>query len=502
MTKSNKIWSVVIFQLTFLVIIFFSFTAQASEASRHAAQTRTTTHSNDLWQRLRNGFSLKRVKNQEISKNETSFTKNPKFFYRITERSEPYLFYIVEEVERRGMPTEIALLPLIESSFDPHAKSSSNAAGLWQFIPATGKSFGLRQNMWLDERQDVLAATNAALDYLQTLHEKFDDWKLALAAYNWGQGSVSQALERNRELGLPTDFHSIDLPVETRNHIHKLIAIKNIIANPANYGIKLSTIPNRPYFEEVKAHQHMDKKLIAELAEISITEFNALNPAYKRAIVKARNPPTTLLLPVDNIDTFLTNLEDYSDPLMSWQIYRIKEGESINKISQRYAMTEAQIKEANEITENSNITHGQTILVPHASMRNDANISIVRKKPNVTKSHSSHIAKESGARSPIAKHPTDRRVKNSKIAHNPIIQMPPVGHGIETDISIVRKKPMVARQDSNHSIYIVKEGDTLSGIARLHGTTIQQIKLLNSNDDRLSVGQKLVLRLKKSPTRG
>ncbi len=438
MTQFKIIYDVKILLLVFIAITLLACSAQTATVPIKSVYTDTTNQPNDLWQRLRNGFALEEIENKEIRRNEISYTKNPKFLYRVTKRSERYLFYIVEEVERRGMPSEIALVPLVESAFNPIAKSSVNAAGLWQFIPATGKSFGLKQDGWLDERQDVIAATHAALDYLQNLHSKFGDWKLALAAYNWGQGAVSRSLERNREKGLLEDFHSIKLPIETRNHIHKLIAIKNIIANPENYGIKLDTIPNHPYFMEVEANSHIDKTLAAKLADISIDEFNALNPAYKRAIVKVENPPHTLLLPVKKANTFLTNLEDYEEPLISWQIHQLKKGENIHKISKRYQITEAQLIEANDLTKNDKIKYGQTILIPHASTRIDANTTIIRNKPAV---------------------PT---------------------------------------HDKNLLIYTVKEGDTLSGIAKSYGTTVLQIKQWNTDNEQLSIGQKLVLQLTKS----
>ncbi len=438
MTQFRIPHHVKILLLAFLAITLFACSAQTATVPSQDLYTDTISHPNDLWQRLRNGFALETLENSEIKRNEISYTKSPKFLYRITKRSERYLFYIVEEVERRGMPSEMALVPLVESAFNPLAKSSGNAVGLWQFIPATGKSFGLKQDGWLDERQDVIAATHAALDYLQKLHDKFGDWKLALAAYNWGQGAVSRSLEKNREQNLPEDFHNIKLPIETRNHVHKIIAIKNIIANPQNYGITLNSIPNHPYFKEIETHYHMDKTLAAELADISIDEFNALNPAYKRAIVKVKNPPHTLLLPVKNAETFLANINGYEEPLISWQIHQLKKGESIHKISKRYRMTEAQLQEANGITENDIIVYGQTILVPHASNRIDA------------------------------------------------------------DISLVRKKPKLAKYERKRSIYIVKKGDTLSGIAKHHGTTVQQIKRWNTDNERLSIGQKLVLQLVKS----
>lgn len=438
MTQFRILRHVKILLLAFLAITLFACSAQTATVPSQDLYTDTISQPNDLWQRLRDGFTLEPLENKDIKRNEISYTKSPKFLYRITKRSERYLFYIVEEVEHRGMPSEMALVPLVESAFNPLAKSSGNAVGLWQFIPATGKSFGLKQDGWLDERQDVIAATHAALDYLQKLHDKFGDWKLALAAYNWGQGAVSRSMERNRKKGLPEDFHSIKLPIETRNHVHKIIAIKNIIANPENYGITLNSIPNHPYFKEIEAHYHIDKSLAAELADIPIDEFNALNPAYKRAIVKVKNPPHTLLLPVKNAEIFQVNLYGYEEPLISWQIHQLKEGESIHKISRRYRITEAQLQEANGIAKNEKIVYGQTILVPHASNRIDA------------------------------------------------------------DISIVRKKPILAKYEGKPSIYVVKKGDTLSGIAKRHGTTIQQIKQWNTDNERLSIGQKLVLQLVKS----
>ena len=457
MTHFKILRHVKILLLAFLAISLSACSAQTATVPSQDIHTETNSRPNDLWQRLRDGFALEALENSEIKRNEYSYTKNPKFLYRITKRSERYLFYIVEEVERRGMPSEMALVPLVESAFNPNAKSRVNAVGLWQFIPTTGKSFGLKQDGWLDERQDITAATHAALDYLQKLHDKFGDWKLALAAYNWGQGSVSKSIERNRKKGLPENFHSIKLPIETRNHVHKLIAIRNIIANPENYGITLNTIPNRPYFKEIEAHYHMDKTLAAELADISIDEFNALNPAFKRAIVKVKDPPHILLLPVNKADTFQANLYGYEEPLISWQIHQLKKGESIHKISRRYQITEVQLQEANGIEKNEKIVYGQTILVPHASSRIDADISIVRKKPIFDKNDSQ----------------TSSRT--------------------DADISIIRKKPIFGKNNSQTSIYIVKKGDTLSGIAKRYGTTVRQIKRWNTENERLSIGQELIL---------
>ncbi len=373
--------------ITCLLTIFIYLPASATETRNyrstvHIAEysTDTATDSDDLWERIRNGFTLGDLNSKEVRSNEASYTRDPDYIYRIAERSKRYLHHIVEEVERRGMPTEIALLPIIESAFNPNAESSSNAAGLWQFIPATGKSFGLKQNWWRDERKDIIAATHAALDYLQNLYGMFGDWKLAIAAYNWGEGAIKRSLAKNREEGFPTSFRHIKLPPETRNHVHKLIAVKNIIANPTDYGIELNPIPNEPYFDKVEANHHIDISLVAELAGIPIEEFNALNPAYNRPIIRVNDTPRILLLPIDKIETFLTNLESCNKPLVSWQIYQVKRGEDARELSSRHNISVAQLKEVNSITQNDKITQGQVILVPRIESGHNMDTLIAHNK--------------------------------------------------------------------------------------------------------------------------
>src|ERR1700731_763473 len=225
----------------------------------------------------------------------------------MTERSQKYLYYIVEELESRHMPTELALLPFIESAYNPQALSVAKAAGMWQFVPGTGRTYNLKQNMWQDERRDVLASTGAALDYLSRLHDMFGDWYLALAAYNWGEGNVQRAIARNQAAGLPTDYLSLKLPVETRNYVPKLQAVKNIIANPQLYGLTLPAGPNRPYFVSVKTSHDIDVDVAARLAGMPLDEFKALNPSFKKPlIVGSIESPN--LLPFDNAQNLERNL--------------------------------------------------------------------------------------------------------------------------------------------------------------------------------------------------
>jgi len=317
----------------------------------------------DLWQRIRSGFAMSDLDSLLIARHEQWYANRPGYVARVTERSQRYLFFIVEEVEKRGMPTEIALLPMIESAFNPGAYSVSHASGIWQFIPSTGKNFGLQQNWWYDGRRDIVSATNGALDYLQKLHDMFGDWELALAAYNWGEGAVQRAQERNRKRGLPVDYASLKLPDETRNYVPKLLAVKNIISNPEKFGLSLQPVPNKPYFSTVTAGQHIDAKLAAKLAGIPMDEFIALNPAHNRPVILQENDDV-LLLPVDKVDTFRTNLENFSNPLVSWQAYQSKKGERLDKLAPRFGLSVAKLKSVNGLPTRARVSNGQALLVP------------------------------------------------------------------------------------------------------------------------------------------
>jgi len=429
-----------------VVLPFPSITAQAADTlvSNHkniaVLETRQIhaqprQRHDDLWVRVRAGFSLANMQSQEVRDHEKDLSKRQRFIDHIVERSQRYLFYIIEEVEQRGMPTEIALLPIVESAFNPNAHSRKHAAGLWQFIPSTGKAFGLEQNWWHDERRDVVAATQAALDYLQKLHGMFGNWKLALAAYNWGEGSLKKVIDEDHGGNKSVKFLNLRLPTETKNHVAKLIAIRNIIANPKRYGVKLKSIPNRPYFEQIELTQQIDVKLAARLAGISENEFNALNPAYQRPVIKVEDSPRTLLLPVAKIKTFVNNLENYDKALVSWRIYQTKQTETIQDLSRRYRISVAKLAKINGISEQAILKKGQTLLVPRDS---------------------------SGT------------MERTYLAYN----------------LINTKRPKIEQL-----VYIVRKGDTLYDIAKRFGIDIKAIKSWNDGSDRLSVGQKLTLKV-------
>jgi membrane-bound lytic murein transglycosylase D len=317
----------------------------------------------DLWVRIRSGFAMRDLGSPLVAKHEQWYASRPDYMARMTDRARRYLHHITVEVERRGMPSEIALLPMIESAFNPGAYSTARASGIWQFIPSTGKSFGMQQNWWYDGRRDIVSATNGALDYLQKLHDMFGDWELALAAYNWGEGAVQRAQARNRKRGLPVNYTSLKMPNETRNYVPKLLAVKNIIANPASFGLVLEEVHDEPYFAAVSTAKHIDVKLAAQLADISMEEFAALNPAHNRPVILQDNSDL-ILLPVGAVETFRANLESYDKPLVSWQAYQPKKGERLDKLAPRLGLSVEKLKSVNGLSGRAKVSTGQTLLVP------------------------------------------------------------------------------------------------------------------------------------------
>jgi membrane-bound lytic murein transglycosylase D len=288
----------------------------------------------DIWERIRRGFAMPDLDNELVRNREQWYASRPDYMLRMTERSRPYLFYIVEELERRKMPTELALLPFIESAFNPQAVSSAKAAGMWQFMPATGKFFDLKQNLFRDERRDVLESTRAALDYLQKLYTLFGDWHLALAAYNWGEGSVGRALSRNKAQGMPLTYSDLRMPNETRYYVPKLQAVKNIVAQPEAFNTELPPIQNHPFFKSVAIERDIDVAMAAKLANISVEDFKALNPAMNRPVILAAGTPQ-ILLPWDNATVFENNLQARPDRRLSswtaWQAPRTMKAEEVAK---------------------------------------------------------------------------------------------------------------------------------------------------------------------------
>ena len=291
----------------------------------------------------------------------------------MTERSRKYLFHIVEEVEKRGLPTELALLPFIESAFNPTALSSAKASGIWQFMPATGRTFELRQNVFRDDRRDVLASTRAALDYLERLYGMFGDWHLALAAYNWGEGNVQRAIARNRRAGKPTDYESLRMPAETRWYVPKLQAVKNIVARPDDFGLTLPVLANHPYFVAVGIERDIDVELAARLAELPLDEFKALNPQMNKPVILAAGTPQ-VLLPYDNANLFVRALPLHRGPLASWTAWVAPKTLKPAEAAKLVGMDEDELREVNRIPARMLVRAGSTLLVPRGPQR-DADVS-------------------------------------------------------------------------------------------------------------------------------
>ena len=343
--------------------------AAAEASSRGVAQLMPPV---ELWDRIRRGFKMPNLEGELVRQQEQWYATRPDYMQRMTERSRKYLFHIVEELERRDMPTELALLPYIESAFNPQAVSSAKAAGMWQFMPATGQYFELKQNVFRDDRRDVLASTRAALDYLQKLYGMFGDWHLALAAYNWGEGSVGRAIARNQRSGLGTGYTDLSMPNETRSYVPKLQAVKNIVAAPEKFRTELPLIENHPYFQTVTVSRDIDVELAARLADVSIDDFKALNPSMKRPVILAAGTPE-ILLPWDNARIFERNFQAHTaGQYASWTAWSAPATMSVAEAARRIGMNEGDLRSVNVIPPRMLIKAGSVLLVPRShKVQND-----------------------------------------------------------------------------------------------------------------------------------
>ena len=326
----------------------------------------------DLWDRIRAGYAMPDLEDPLVAKWEKFYSERPEYMARIVDRSGKYMFYIVTELERRGMPLEIALLPMIESAFNPIAHSTAKASGIWQFIPSTGSSYGMKQDWWADSRRDIVKATNGALDYLSNLHGMFGDWQLALASYNWGEGSVGRAVQKSKARNKDGSYLSLDMPAETRNYLPKLQAVKNIIRNPAAFGITIATVPNEPYFKTITLAHPIDLKRAAQLAEMTEADFIALNPAHNRPVIGGRSE-YQILLPANKADNFLARLETNEKPRVSWMAYRTRSGDRIEALADRFGTSVAALKSVNGIRSVApTLPAGYHLLVPTDGPSEDA----------------------------------------------------------------------------------------------------------------------------------
>ena len=444
----------------------------------------------DLWQRIRSGFAMPEMHNRTVRHYERWYASRPKYVARMTERARRYLYYITTQVEKRGMPTEIALLPMIESAFNPNAYSSSRASGMWQFIPSTGKHFGLEQNWWHDQRRDVMSATDSALDYLQKLHDEFGDWQLALAAYNWGEKAVEHALARNRRYHRPTDYRHLRMPRETRHYVPKLMAVRYIIENPKKFGLSLEEIPNKPYFAAVIPPYCMDVKVAARLAGISMDEFMALNPSHSRPVI-LKDDSTPILLPVNKIETFMTNVEIYDQPLVSWQPYKPRHGERLSRIAARFNISVKKLREANGLPSYIHRSNGQKLLVPDASpddMKNEFEAFNTHLPPTLDDRHAIvHIVRRGETLSGIAHRYHIRLSRLIRNNHHRTLIHP------GQRLLIAGARHYARRGHRRGRVHVVRRGETLSSIAHRYHISVASLKRRNGGSSFIRAGQRLNL---------
>ena len=393
-----------------------------------------TQRPDDIWDRVRTGFGIPNIDTPLVAEQQAWYLAHPDYLRRAVDRSSLYLYHVVSELNKRGMPTELALLPFVESAYNPMAYSRAHASGMWQFIPGTGKSYNLKQDWWRDERRDVLASTDAALTYLKTIYEMHGDWHLALASYNWGEGSVKRAIERNQAAGLPTDYLSLPMPDETRNYVPKLQALKNIIANPEAFGVTLPRIGNQPYFVAVERDRDIDVRTAARLANMTLEDFRALNPSSNRPIIRASGAP--LLIPASSENDFRNGLQS-NVPLATWQPHTVARRETIEGIAARYGMTAASLREANGLGPKARVRAGQGLLVQK-------------------------------------KGPSDVNLQFASFS-------PPTDGGVLLTTAI-----------QTAPVYVVRKGDTLLSIARSTGVPMAHLQSLNHlKGTKVAVGTRL-----------
>ncbi len=471
----------------------------------------------DIWERMRLGFQLQGEigVNPRIERQRLWFVGNPSFIENASSRGSLYIHYIVERLEERDMPLELALLPVIESAYNPFAYSRSDAVGLWQFIPSTGRYYNLRQTNWYDGRRDITASTNAALSYLSRLHDMFNgDWLLALAAYNAGEGTVSRAIERNQKLGLPTDYWNLSsLPQETQDYVPKLLALSQLVLSPVAYGVNLNPIANEPYFEVVECKQRLDLSRLAALANIEEDELYQLNPAYKKRITL--DGPQHLLVPTQKAGLLVSSLSSIKpEDTMNWQQYRVRRGDSLDSIASRYRVPAATLRSLNDLR-GTRLRVGQQLSIPVPSgtpqpLETSTAPRLLASGATLSKPTArAYQVRNGDSLWQIAKaHNVDAQDirRWNKLSGNALkpgqtlrLQAPASGaDGKATSVSVAKAsapaKPSAAREDVTY--YKVKEGDSMYLIARRFNVEMQHLRNWNPRSGHaLKPGQTLTLRL-------
>lgn len=454
----------------------------------------------DIFDRIRAGFQLEDADARAIDQQVRWYVSHPPYLERTFGRGEAYLHHIVSELESRGMPLELALLPVVESAFEPFGYSHARAAGLWQFIAGTGKRFGLKQNWWYDGRRDVLESTRAAMDYLQFLHQEFNgDWLLAVAAYNCGEAAVLRAIRHNLDTGQPTDFWHLKLPRETRAYVPKLLAMRRIVAQPGDYGLEFSVIPNAPYFAVVDTGGQIDLKMASELAGITWDELSNLNPAFNRW---ATDPdgPHRLLLPVEASEPFLESLAQVpADQRIRLTRYQVASGDTLSTIARKFGTSIAVLKQVNGL-ESNRLRAGQDLLMPAAGSALPMKVAMAAARVDgraPAKRRAFHVVRRGESLWTIARrNGVDVRTLASWNGMQPGDVLP-AGRKLVLRAGAGKSQPAVAGSGVQ-TTYTVRRGDTLSHIARRFGLSVTQLLSWNGlgRNHTLMPGQRLVMYVK------
>lgn len=436
----------------------------AKKSANDAPKVLSPQEQEDVWQRIAMQLDMDIPNHKKVDYYRTWYLKHPNHLYTVSKRATPFLYMITKRIEERGLPMELALLPVVESSFDAFAYSHGSAAGLWQFVPGTGKMMGLEQNYWYDGRRDVAAATDAALDYLVQLNERFDgNWEHAIAAYNSGGGRVSSAIRKNKKLGKPIDFFSLDLPKETSSYVPKLLALADVIANQDKYGLNIPAIPNKPVLTLVDPEEQLDLAIAADYAGISVKELQSYNPAYNQWST-APEGPHQLLIPVEKKETFLTKVEKNRGKGMKVARYKVKSGDSLSVLANKYGTTTKVIRRANGLS-NNNIRIGQYLLIP-TSTKDDAKYALTaQNRLSKTQSRArgqlklTHVVQSGESLWSIA--------RNNKVSYKSLAKWN--GMGPKDPLRVGQKLVIWKDSDKGSVIrtvfYNVRSGDTISGIA-------------------------------------
>lgn len=485
-------------------VLTFTGNSLASETEALAIENEDAvveedSYTSDVWERIRKGFRMPTLTGRRVTTQLRIHERMPQYIERMAQRSSKYLYHIVEEVEKRNLPTELALLPFVESAFQPEALSYAKASGLWQFTAATGNVYSLQQNIWKDDRRDVLESTRAALDYLEKLYAQFGDWQLALAAYNWGEGSVARAIRRAKARGLPTDYSHLRMPRETANYVPKLEAIKRIVLNPEKYGITLPEIDNEPYFVQVTKQRDISVETAADLAEMDPNEFRQLNPGFNLPVIVA-NHNSSFLLPLENLDAFLDNLASWVDtgkPLSSWKLHRVQPEETTTSIASLYNMPVEELLRINHIPKGRKVLAGSALLVAaDASDTEDITQEALQARLALSAPEVRRVVYRVRKGDTVSSIAAKYGISQSSVRKTNRLHISIIRVGQRLVLTVPPKSPRTNRiVASKHNTHVVHRGQTLYAIAKQYKTSIASLRKLNDLDSvRIYAGQQLRIR--------